>query len=136
MSHRSAVSSPRSFVVVGNPPSRRRRRPLGVRIRHAEDLRVYQPGRSHCSDGSRIRRRGPIAISVKRAGMNEMPKTTGTTSLKVSPRYTDKQWNAAFDGREDWDTAINIVEDRIKGRWLDAADKLRDEPNSGFAVFR
>ena len=49
-------------------------------------------------------------------------------TVKLSPCYTEKQWNAALDGREDWDTAINIVEDRIKGRWLDAADRLLDVP--------
>jgi hypothetical protein len=54
--------------------------------------------------------------------------------VKLSPRYTENQWNAAFDGREDWARAINIVEDRIKGRWLDAADRLIDEPHAGFAI--
>jgi hypothetical protein len=54
--------------------------------------------------------------------------------LSLSPRYTEKHWNDAFDGREDWDTAINIVEDRIRGRWLDAADQLLSEPHSGFAI--
>jgi len=54
--------------------------------------------------------------------------------LKLSPRYTQKHWNDAFGGCEEWDTAINIVEDRVRGRWLDAADRLVDEPNSGFAI--
>jgi hypothetical protein len=54
--------------------------------------------------------------------------------LKLSPRYTEKHWNDAFNGRKEWDTAINIVEDRINGRWLDAADRLLDEPHSGFAI--
>lgn len=55
--------------------------------------------------------------------------------MKLSPHYTEEKWNAAFDnGREEWDTAINIVEDRIKGRWLDAAERLLDEPYSGFAI--
>jgi hypothetical protein len=54
--------------------------------------------------------------------------------LKLSPRYTEKHWNDAFAGGEDWDTAINIVQDRIKGRWLDSADRLLDEPHSGFAI--
>ena len=54
--------------------------------------------------------------------------------MKLSPRFTEKQWNTAFDGREDWDTAIDIVADRVKGRWLDAAGRLIDEPHSGFAI--
>src|SRR5258708_4566283 len=54
--------------------------------------------------------------------------------MKISPRYTEKQWKAAFDGGEDWDTAIDIVEDRIRGRWLDAADRLLGDQHSGFAI--
>ena len=54
--------------------------------------------------------------------------------VKLSPRYTEKQWNAAFDGGEEWDIAVDIVEDRIKGRWLDAADQLINVPHSGFAI--
>jgi hypothetical protein len=54
--------------------------------------------------------------------------------LKLSPEYTEKHWNDALAGPEDWDAAINIVEDRIKGRWLDAGDRLLDEPHSGFAI--
>jgi hypothetical protein len=60
--------------------------------------------------------------------------TKNSRPLKLSPEYTEKNWNDAFDGCEDWDTAINIVEDRIKGRWLDSAECLLDEPHSGFAI--
>jgi hypothetical protein len=35
--------------------------------------------------------------------------------LRLSPSYTEKDWSDAFDGCEDWKTAISIVEDRIKG---------------------
>jgi hypothetical protein len=54
--------------------------------------------------------------------------------MYISPRYSETQWAAAFSGGEDWGRAINIVEDRIRGRWLDAADKLVGEKHSGFAV--
>lgn len=55
--------------------------------------------------------------------------------MKLSPKYKEEQWTTAFDnGREEWDTAINIVEDRIRGRWLDSAERLLDEPYSGFAI--
>ena len=53
--------------------------------------------------------------------------------MNLSPRYTEKQWKSAFDAG-DWNMAIDIVADRIRGRWLDAADKLIDEPYSGFAI--
>ena len=58
----------------------------------------------------------------------------GSRPLWLSPSYTEKDWDDAFDGCEDWDTAINIVEDRIKGRWLDVVDELLRVPHSGFAI--
>jgi hypothetical protein len=58
----------------------------------------------------------------------------GGKPLMLSPRFTEKHWEDAFDGHEEWDAAINIVEDRIKGRWLDAADRLLVEPYAGFAI--
>jgi hypothetical protein len=54
--------------------------------------------------------------------------------MYISPRYTDRQWDTAFAGGGDWDRAIDIVEDRIRGRWLDAADRLVNERYSGFAL--
>ena len=55
--------------------------------------------------------------------------------MKLSPQYSEEKWRAAFDnGREEWDIAISIVEDRIKGRWLNAAERLLEEPHSGFAI--
>src|SRR5215469_3389144 len=59
--------------------------------------------------------------------MIENAKRKRDGRLKLSPRYNEKDWNDAFNGRDAWDTAINIVEDRIKGRWLDHADRLLDE---------
>ena len=58
----------------------------------------------------------------------------GGKPLMLSPSYTEKDWNDAFEGHEQWDAAINIVEDRIKGRWLNAADRLLGEPFAGFAI--
>jgi len=54
--------------------------------------------------------------------------------MNLSPRYSEEQWKAAFDLLEDWDRAITIVEDRIRGRWFDAADRLLEAPHSGFAI--
>src|SRR5215469_11978134 len=66
--------------------------------------------------------------------MIENAKRKRDGRLMLSPRYNEKDWNDAFNGREAWDTAINIVKDRIKGRWLDHADRLLDEDHSGFAI--
>lgn len=54
--------------------------------------------------------------------------------MKISPKYKEKDWDDAFNGPENWDKAIDIVEDRIKGRWLNSADQLLCEPHSGFAI--
>jgi hypothetical protein len=54
--------------------------------------------------------------------------------MKLSPQYTDAQWKAAFGGHEDWKTAIDILKDRIEGRWLTWADQILDAQYSGFAV--
>lgn len=54
--------------------------------------------------------------------------------MKISPRYTDVQWASAFTGSIDWGKAIDIVENRINGRWLECVDKISDSNSSGFAV--
>jgi hypothetical protein len=54
--------------------------------------------------------------------------------MKISPHYTDTDWVAAFSDTPNWNQAIKIVEDRIKGRWLSWADKIAEEQFSGFAV--
>ncbi len=55
--------------------------------------------------------------------------------MRLSPRFTKKDWQPAFDVG-DWGAAIDIVEDRIRGRWLDAARLLLDDPRTGlgFAI--
>jgi hypothetical protein len=63
-----------------------------------------------------------------------MFRPEGRRPLYLSPRFAEKDWRTAFDGFKDWNAAVDIVEDRIKGRWLDAADRLLDEPYSGFAI--
>lgn len=54
--------------------------------------------------------------------------------MNVSPKYTDGDWKTAFEEVENWDLAIDIVEDRIEGRWLKWVDKIAKFQFSGFAV--
>jgi hypothetical protein len=63
---------------------------------------------------------------------------TGSTvhkkELRLSPKYSKQDWRVAFENTEEWDVAINIVEDRIRGRWLDAVDQLIAFEYAGFAI--
>jgi hypothetical protein len=54
--------------------------------------------------------------------------------LKISPRYTVEDWNAAFRGEPDWNRAIDIVKDRIEGRFIRWIDLLLPKEFSGFAI--
>lgn len=54
--------------------------------------------------------------------------------MNLSPEYTLDDWNAAFAGTPDWGKAIDIVEDRIEGRWLRWIDEICKHRFSGFAV--
>jgi hypothetical protein len=62
----------------------------------------------------------------------------GTASdFRISPNYKDSQWKSLEldDGREkDWLTAINIVEDRVRGRFVKWIDEICPCQFSGFAV--
>jgi hypothetical protein len=53
----------------------------------------------------------------------------------ISPKYKLNHWKALkFDKEGDWLKAIEIVEDRIRGRFVIWIDKIASEQFSGFAV--
>jgi hypothetical protein len=54
--------------------------------------------------------------------------------MKISPRYTVDDWNAAFQGEPDWNRAIDIVKDRIEGRFVRWIDPLVLKEFSGFVI--
>lgn len=55
--------------------------------------------------------------------------------MLLSPQYTDTYWNALDLLTEDsWQRAIDVVEDRIRGRWLNWADVLIKSRYSGLVV--
>lgn len=55
--------------------------------------------------------------------------------MKISPHYTVEDWSALDFSRElDWLKAINIFEDRIKGRFFKFIDKIKKFEFAGFAV--
>ena len=56
-------------------------------------------------------------------------------SLKISPCYTVKDWKALdFTTEEEWQKAINIFEDRIRGRFLEPISRIQGYTYAGFAV--
>lgn len=57
------------------------------------------------------------------------------TDIRISPRYWLSDWQGLnFEVEADWQKAIDIVEDRIKGRFVRWIDQIVDEDFSGFVV--
>ena len=55
--------------------------------------------------------------------------------ILISPRYRLSSWQAlTFQTEEDWLTAVNIVEDRIKARFIRWVDEIIEERYSGFVI--
>jgi len=55
----------------------------------------------------------------------------------ISPKYKASQWRALHlgaDNEAEWAKAVDIAEDRIKGRFVRWIDSLVDEKFSGFVV--
>jgi len=55
--------------------------------------------------------------------------------MLISPQYKTDDWkDLDFSNEEDWQKAIVIFEDRIRGRFLKFIDLIKDYEFSGFAV--
>jgi hypothetical protein len=58
-----------------------------------------------------------------------------TEEVWISPNYTVQDWRVLdFSGEEDWQKAVAIFEDRIRGRFLNMIDHIQCELFAGFAV--
>ena len=58
-----------------------------------------------------------------------------TQPMRISPNCTVDDWEAlAFTVEEDWQKAVNILEDRLRGRFFDIVAEIKDHPFAGFAV--
>lgn len=56
-------------------------------------------------------------------------------SMRISPRYTVEDWKALdFSTEEGWQKAIEIFEDRIRGRFLKLISHIERCTYAGFAV--
>lgn len=56
-------------------------------------------------------------------------------AIYISPKYTTEDWKRLdFSKEEDWQRAVDILEDRIRGRFFDIVDKIQGESFAGFAV--
>ncbi len=57
--------------------------------------------------------------------------------MKISPKFTDMDWkklNLTGTDSKDWEKAIEISEDRIKGRFFNIIDKIESCTYAGSVV--
>jgi hypothetical protein len=55
--------------------------------------------------------------------------------MRISPNYTAAAWKALqFSSEDDWQEAIKIFEDRMRGRFLDLVDMIEHRQFAGFTV--
>ncbi len=55
--------------------------------------------------------------------------------LRISPRYTSLDWKALDQNNPDhWGQAVDMLRDRLEGRFVKFADKLLPDQFSGFVV--
>lgn len=63
-----------------------------------------------------------------------MERTSGE-ALWISPKYSSVHWLAlSEDNEQNWAKAVEIVRDRLSGRFLKFADECLNDPHSGFVV--
>ncbi len=61
-------------------------------------------------------------------------------SIWIAPRRNGGNWTIQdykaldFSKEEDWQTAIQMFEDRIRGRFLDIVEQIKSYPYAGFAI--
>ena len=63
---------------------------------------------------------------------------TSKTDIKISPNYFASKWNGldlTTKDSADWQTAIDIFEDRINGRFFNQVDELTSNKNSKVRAF-
>ena len=55
--------------------------------------------------------------------------------MRISPRYTVDDWQKlSFSTEEEWQKAIDILEDRIRGRFLEPISQIEGYTYAGFAI--
>ncbi len=55
--------------------------------------------------------------------------------MKISPKYNDDHYSKlTFQNENDWQTAIDIMEDRINGRFLKPINMIENYEYAGFAI--
>ena len=60
---------------------------------------------------------------------------TSRDGLRISPKYASSDWNAlSIATPADWSHAVDIVRDRLEGRFLRFVDSWLADPFSGFIV--
>lgn len=61
--------------------------------------------------------------------------TMASDALRISPKYSSSDWtDLSKDEPGDWAQAVEIVRDRLEGRFLRFADGWLEDPYSGFVI--
>lgn len=59
----------------------------------------------------------------------------GIRPMRISPRYYDADWTALdLKTEKGWERGIEILEDRIRGRFLDMIGRIESAKFAGFAI--
>ena len=62
-------------------------------------------------------------------------KQSVSDALRISPKYASTDWTElSASNPGDWSKAVEIVRDRLVGRYVRFADKNLKDPYSGFVV--
>lgn len=64
-----------------------------------------------------------------------MAKEPLRIAIRQGKTWTVDNWKSIdFNQEEGWQQAINIFEDRIRGRFLDVIESIQDKVGTGFAI--
>lgn len=90
-----------------------------------------------CDDGElgKVNECQQLVYLAIRANLALSSEKMMSEPLRISPHYTVSHWQALdFSREEDWQKGVNILEDRMRGRFLEPICRMERYTYAGFAV--